>query len=79
MQTAQLVLSKLNPGYRDRPDARPLTSVILICLDRSSGGDLLSLRSLRIRSSKTVHHSFRSGFNQPYRIAASISLISLGL
>ncbi len=56
MQTAQLGAEQLNPGYRDRPDARPLTErhphllwivlLVVICI----------LAIVAIRSSKTVHH-----------------------
>jgi Protein of unknown function (DUF3999) len=56
MQTAQLGPEQLNPNYRDRPDARPLTErhphllwivlLVVICI----------LAMVAIRSSKTVHH-----------------------
>jgi hypothetical protein len=56
MQTAQLGAEQLNPDYRDRPDARPLTErhphllwivlLVVICI----------LAMVAIRSSKTVHH-----------------------
>ena len=55
-QTAQLGAEQLNPDYRDRPDARPLTErhphllwiglLVVICI----------LAMVAIRSSKAVHH-----------------------
>jgi Protein of unknown function (DUF3999) len=56
MHPAQLGSEQLNPAYRDRPDARPLTDrhphllwialLVVVC----------SLAVVAIRSSKTVHH-----------------------
>jgi hypothetical protein len=56
MHAAQLAPEQLNPGYHDRPDARPLTDrhphllwivlLVVVCI----------LAIVAIRSSKTVHH-----------------------
>jgi hypothetical protein len=56
MQAAQLGPEQLNPGYRERPDARPFTDrhphllwivlLVVMCI----------LAIVAIRSSKTVHH-----------------------
>jgi hypothetical protein len=56
MHVAQLGPEQLNPAYRDRPDARPLTDrhphllwIVLL-------GVVCILAIVAIRSSKTVHH-----------------------
>ena len=56
MQTVQLGPEQLNPGFRERPDARPLTDrhphllwIVLLVV-------LCILAIVAIRSSKTVHH-----------------------